>query len=525
MPSTLRLLIVEDSENDALLTIRELRRAGYEVSFERVETAEAMAAALARQSWDLVIADYALPRFSGVAALEVLKTTGLDIPFIIISGSIAEDIAVAVMKSGAQDYMMKSQMKRLIPSVERELRDAEGRRQHRQAEEALRDSEALKAAIFDSALEAIITIDYAGRVVEFNPEAGRTFKFNRDQVLGKRMAELIIPLRHHEAFDNCLAVEKAATAGNRLELTALRSDGVEFPVELSLATIFTKARPMIIVYIRDLTEQKRQEEGRRQALKLEEENRHIHEANRLKSEFLANMSHELRTPLNGVIGFAEILIDGKAGAVNPDQKEYLNDILTSGRHLLDLINDVLDLAKIEAGKMELDLEILSVNEVTDEVCALMKPLAGRRHIAMTIMPASSPDRATLDLRKFKQILYNLLSNAVKFSPDNGSIKVVLELDAAQQLRLQVQDWGVGIKAEDMPRLFREFQQIDSGTTRQYPGTGLGLALTKKMIELHQGSIEVQSAFGKGSTFIVTIPRQVLPAESRDPGPLGASREL
>jgi signal transduction histidine kinase len=274
-----------------------------------------------------------------------------------------------------------------------------------------------------------------------------------------------------------------------------------------------------------LTEQKRQEEGRQQALKLEEENRHIHEANRLKSEFLANMSHELRTPLNGVIGFAEILIDGKAGAVNPDQKEYLNDILTSGRHLLDLINDVLDLAKIEAGKMELDLEILSVNEVTDEVCALMKPVAARRNIVITIVPASGPDRATLDLRKFKQILYNLLSNAIKFSCDNGSVKILLQLDAAQQLCLQVQDWGVGIKAEDMPRLFREFQQIDSGTTRQYPGTGLGLALTKKMIELHQGSIEVQSAFGKGSTFIVTIPRQVLPAEPRDPGPLGASREL
>ncbi len=525
MPSTLRLLIVEDSENDALLTIRELRRAGYEVSFERVETAEAMAAALARQPWDLVIADYALPRFSGVAALEVLKTTGLDIPFIIISGSIAEDIAVAVMKSGAQDYMMKGQIKRLIPSVERELRDAEGRKQHRQAEEALRDSEALKAAIFDSALEAIITIDYAGRIVEFNPEAGRTFKFNRDEVLGKRMVDLIIPPRHHEAFDGCLAVEKAATAGNRIELTALRCDGAEFPVELSLATISTKARPMIIVYIHNLTEQKRQEEGRQQALKLEEENRHIHEANRLKSEFLANMSHELRTPLNGVIGFAEILIDGKAGAVNPDQKEYLNDILASGRHLLDLINDILDLAKIEAGKMELDLEILSVNEVIDEVCALMKPVAGRRNIAMTIMPASGPDRATLDLRKFKQILYNLLSNAIKFSCDNGSVKVLLQFDAAQQLCLQVQDWGVGIKAEDMPRLFHEFQQIDSGTTRQYPGTGLGLALTKKMIELHQGSIEVQSVFGKGSTFIVTIPRQVLPAESRDSGPSGAAREL
>ena len=166
------------------------------------------------------------------------------------------------------------------------------------------------------------------------------------------------------------------------------------------------------------------------------------------------MSHELRTPLNAVIGFAEILIDGKAGPTNAEQQEYLNDIRTSGRHLLQLINDILDLAKIEAGKMELDLETFSLRETIQEVCAVMKPLAAQRNIALTVIPAKT-DQITLDRRKFKQILFNLLSNAVKFSRDNGEVKVMLEIDPAQQLCLQVQDRGIGIQAEALPHLFRE----------------------------------------------------------------------
>ena len=227
MSSSLRLLIVEDCENDALLVIRELRRAGYDVSFERVETAAAMTAALARQSW-MLIANYSLPHFSGTAALELLKASNLDLPFIIISGSIGEDLAVAVMKSGAQDYMMKGQIKRLVPSVKRELRDAEGRRQHRQAEEALRDSEARKAAIFDSALDSIITIDYDGKIIEFNPAASRTFQLTHQSSLWQADGYLIIPPRHHQTLGR-LALEKYPTVGNRMELMPGAAMAANFP--------------------------------------------------------------------------------------------------------------------------------------------------------------------------------------------------------------------------------------------------------------------------------------------------------
>jgi protein-histidine pros-kinase len=323
-----------------------------------------------------------------------------------------------------------------------------------------------------------------------------------------------------------LATGEGSIVGKRIEITAMRSDGTEFPVELSLTSISTKARPMFTAYIRDLTEQKKQEEIRERSRELEEQNLRIQEANRLKSEFLANMSHELRTPLNAVIGFAEIMVDGRAGPLNPDQKEYLSDILTSGQHLLHLINDVLDLAKIEAGKMELELETFSAKKVLDEVCALMRPTAAKRNIVIRVEASANNDVVMLDQRKFKQILYNLLSNAVKFSHDKGVVQVVLGLGSKQQLQLQVKDSGIGIKNEDLPRIFREFEQLDSGATRQFPGTGLGLALTKRIVELHGGSITVHSEFGKGSTFTIAIPAAVAEAkESQLQSNLLASREL
>jgi PAS domain S-box-containing protein len=529
MPALLRLLIVEDSVDDALLAVREFKRAGYEVIFERVETAPAMLAALNQHTWDLVIADYSLPKFSGIAALELLKSTGLDIPFVIISGSIGEDVAVDFMKSGASDYLMKGNVKRLVPSIERELRDAEVRRKRRQAEEALHDSEARKAAIVDSALDSIISIDYAGRIIEFNPQAEKTFGYQRDDVIGQPMDELIIPpslrSRHREALARYLATGTGSVVGRRVELTGMRRDGSEFPVELSLTSIST-SQPMFTAYLRDLTEQKKQEESLQRSREIEEQNVRIQEANRLKSEFLANMSHELRTPLNAVIGFAEVLVDGKAGALNAAQQEYLNDILTSGQHLLQLINDVLDLAKIEAGRMELDPEPFLLRTVAEEVCTIMRPIAAKRNVTINLQVAENADPVTLDLRKLKQVLYNLLSNAVKFSHEEGVVRLAISLDQHERLQIQVRDSGIGIKSADLPRIFREFEQLESGASRRFPGTGLGLSLTKKIVELHNGSITVQSEFGKGSTFSITMPRSVAVADKpRDLRDALTSREL
>jgi protein-histidine pros-kinase len=228
-------------------------------------------------------------------------------------------------------------------------------------------------------------------------------------------------------------------------------------------------------------------------------------SDRAKSDFLANMSHELRTPLNAVIGFSEILVDGRAGALNPDQREYLQDILTSGRHVLGLVNEILDLARVASGKLTMSPESFAVGEAAREVCAVFRGEASRKNISLKC-EALQDSVVKLDPMRFKQILYNLLSNAIKFTQENGEVEIRVSVDDdRKRLALRVKDTGIGVKQEDMPRLFDAFEQIDSGLAKRAQGTGLGLALTKKLVELQKGSITVESEYGKGSTFTVTLP--------------------
>ena len=226
-------------------------------------------------------------------------------------------------------------------------------------------------------------------------------------------------------------------------------------------------------------------------------------ASRAKSDFLANMSHELRTPLNAIIGFAEILRDELVGPVNDEQKECINDIRVSGQHLLEMINDILDLSKIEAGKMSLQLEEFLILDAVEEVNAIINALAIKKNIELSL---TCPKNGTIeaDRIKVKQIFYNLLSNAVKFTPDNGKVTTHLKVTSSD-LYVVVTDTGIGISEEDQMKLFAPFTQIDTSKSRRYGGTGLGLALTQRLIELHLGEISVTSEEGQGSTFSFNIP--------------------
>jgi len=233
-------------------------------------------------------------------------------------------------------------------------------------------------------------------------------------------------------------------------------------------------------------------------------NKHLEKASRAKSEFLANMSHELRTPLNSIIGFAELLQLEKFGQLTEKQARYVNNILTSGRHLLGLINDILDLSKVESGKMELVLSECSFPELIESIKIILKELAFKKNITIESHIAPKVSVINADEKKVKQIMYNLLSNAIKFTPDGGKVDVKADIKD-EELRVSVADTGIGIKQEDMDKLFKTFQQIDSEYTQKYGGTGLGLSLTKKLVELHGGKIWAESELGKGSTFTFTIP--------------------
>jgi len=244
-------------------------------------------------------------------------------------------------------------------------------------------------------------------------------------------------------------------------------------------------------------------------------NRQLEQSNRYKSEFLANMSHELRTPLNAVLGFSEILLDATMNLTSGERIEFLRNIHSSGQHLLGLINDILDLAKIEAGKMELHAEDMPVAEALQEVTSILEPMARQQGLQLIMAGLADVGVIKADRSKFKQVLYNLLSNAVKFTPPPGQITVTVK-DSPEQLTVSVHDTGIGMKEEDLPKLFREFEQIDGSYTRRYQGTGLGLALCRRFVEMHGGRIWAESHFGKGSTFTFTIPRDPRMATATEP---------
>jgi signal transduction histidine kinase len=238
-------------------------------------------------------------------------------------------------------------------------------------------------------------------------------------------------------------------------------------------------------------------------LEIEDKSRQLEVASQHKSEFLANMSHELRTPLNAIIGFSEVLAEGMFGEINDKQAEYLRDILDSGRHLLSLINDILDLSKIEAGRMELELEDFDLPGAIDNALTLVRERAGRRGIALGRAIDGRVGTIRADERKVKQVLLNLLSNATKFTPEGGRVDVRAAVNDTM-LEVSVADTGVGIAPEDQEAVFEEFRQVGTAATK-VEGTGLGLALSRKFIELHGGRIWVKSEVGVGSTFTFTLP--------------------
>lgn len=243
---------------------------------------------------------------------------------------------------------------------------------------------------------------------------------------------------------------------------------------------------------------------------LKYKNIELERANRIKSEFLAVMSHELRTPLTAVIGFSELLLEEVLGPVNHDQKESLREVLKNGEHLLHLINSILDLAKVEAGKMKLDIEPLNLNDMVVDIKNSVSPLIDKKNISFNHEVPNDIPLLYADQRKLRQIILNLISNAIKFTPENGSVTLratFRETKKVSEFVIEVEDTGIGIDIQNKEQIFEAFKQVDGSYTRQFQGTGLGLALTKQFVELHGGTIDFISEVGKGSNFIIRLPQE------------------
>lgn len=388
-------------------------------------------------------------------------------------------------------------------------------------DQRLRDQQFYTRSLIESNIDALMMTNPQGIISDVNKQMMALTGRTRDELIGAPCRNFFTdPARADAAIKRVLSENKVSD----YELTVRAYDGTETVVSYNAATFHDRDRKLqgVFAAARDVTERKRFERT------LEEKNVELEHASLMKSEFLATMSHELRTPLNAVIGFSEALKDGMVGDMTDTQREYISDIFTSGQHLLSLINDILDLSKVEAGMMALELESVELQGLLSNSLLIVREKAALQRIQLKLETDADLGTFELDLRKTKQIVYNLLANAVKFSAAGGVVTLAVKQVTREQvgiiegdwpvhgfevpsseheqfLQLSVSDTGIGIAQADMDKLFKAFSQIDSSLARKFEGTGLGLAMVKQLTELQGGSVAVASREGAGARFVAWLP--------------------
>jgi diguanylate cyclase (GGDEF)-like protein/PAS domain S-box-containing protein len=407
--------------------------------------------------------------------------------------------------------------------------------------------------VLDDTQDMIATTDNEGRIVEFSKGGERILGYSRDEVIGMDASQFYVDPEERATVLDTLRRKGAIY---NYETRLRRKDLSVVDISLTISQLRNKMGNIIgtVGISKDITEEKslrnelrlKNEELGELNLRLEDKvlertrelekiNRELKRANEIKARFISNMSHELRTPLNSILGFSEILLEHTFGPLNEKQQRHVSNISASGKHLLQLVTNILDLAKIEAGKVDVFYEDFPVADAVDEVVMIMNSLASKKSIHIAV-EAPRDHVFSTDKVKFKQILYNLLSNAIKFSPEGGDVGIKVEfpknkvqelpwaVEGQTLLKVSVRDKGTGIKPRDMERIFDEFEQADSSLSRDYGGTGLGLSLTKKLIDLQGGQIHVESVYGEGSEFTFSLPsgtreKRKEPAAELKSGPL------
>ncbi len=367
----------------------------------------------------------------------------------------------------------------------------------RRAEAALRTSDAKFRGLLESAPDAVVIVDRDGRITLVNAQAEEMFGYSRNEILN-RSVEMLLSQHSRQAHagrrSDYSARPETRPMGITLDIVGRRKNGGEFPAEIELSPLETDEGLLITSVIRDVTERRRTD----QALRLL--NKELEAASRHKTEFLANLSHELRTPLNAILGASELMADGLFGPLNEKQLEYSHDIHQGGTHLLGLINDILDLAKIEAGRLDLHLSQFDLRSVMESSAAIVRERAARKSLELNVTPPPEEIIVEADQRKVKQIVYNLLTNAVKFTPEGGRVAFTAHRNG-KEIIFAVEDTGPGVAQELRERVFEEFFQAPDSRE----GTGLGLALCRRLVELHGGRIWLETEGGQGSRFLFTIP--------------------
>jgi PAS domain S-box-containing protein len=542
-----RILIVEDSRTQAEALRFALESHGFDVTVA-TDGMQALSL-LGDHTVDMVLSDVHMPRMTGFELCARLKSSPdtRDVPVILLTSRSDPLAIVQGLEAGADNFITKPyEAEYLIERVRMILGNRSRKRRMNMGvdvtflgkqfvinsdkeqildllistfEEIVRSNHDLAArteelhSILESIGEGVVVADNDGKLVLHNRTA--------EQILGTETLAIRpsdwpqLGMFLFTADQRPIPMEELpltrATRGESLddvEMLFARPSGRE-----SCTCLAVSARPLRdengnirggVIAFRDINERKRAEATlAAQSVELARAKERAEQESRYKSQFLANMSHEFRTPLNAIIGFSELLEEQTMGTLNERQKEFVGYVMQGGRHLLALINDILDLSKVEAGRMQLSLELVSVGSLVEDVRQTVQPLAERQGIKLTFQIAEGLPSVFVDPMRIKQILFNLISNGIKFNHRHGSVH--LEVRAQEDRLLWViSDTGLGIREEDQCRLFREFERIEH-LGPKLEGTGLGLALTKRLVELHGGTIGVSSHAGKGSTFTVDIP--------------------
>jgi PAS domain S-box-containing protein len=364
------------------------------------------------------------------------------------------------------------------------------------SEATLRESEERYRKLVEfSPIGIAIQSDY--KIIYANPASMKIFGVSKPEELIGEQVFRFIPSDYHDIVKERFRKQKSGEIAHLMEMKFLRLDGTSVDVEIVSIPFTYMGKQGTYAIIQDVTEHKKIKE-------MSLENERLLMASKAKSEFVATMSHEMRTPLTSIIGFSELLRDKKiTGELNEQQEHFINKVLTNSNHLLELINNILDLSKIEAGKIELVIEKFSVPSIIDETVTLIKETATKRNIV--IKKELEPFDIEADKLRFKQILLNLLNNAVKFCKPDGGVVTISAKRSGDKAQISISDTGIGIKKDDIERMFWAFEQLESGISRKYGGTGLGLAISKRLVELHGGTVEVKSKYGEGSTFTFSLP--------------------
>ena len=544
LASQVEILLVDDRPENLLALEAILEPLGHVLI--RAQSGEAALRALLAHDFAVILLDVQMPGMNGFEVARIAKSREKTrhIPIIFLTAISKEDEYVFTGYSvGAVDYLFKpfqpeilrSKVAALVDLHLKQLKIADQEQQLRVAERQdmelrhmreLLQSEARFRDIVGSAMDAILSIDDKGTVTLFNSTAERVFGCPATEAVGSSVLQFFPPSDRAGVLQRIFKVaggttDKLSNPMTPTSMQAVRSNGTPFPIEASVSCMETPGGNIYTIILRDVSERVAHEERlRKQAESLAETTAELKAANEelnvrqldleramtARSRFYASMSHELRTPINAVLGYSTLLLERIYGPLNDKQAEGIERTQRAARHLLELVNDVLDLSKIEAGKIDLRLQPVTFPSLIEDLFVTVRPLADE-HGSSLDLKLDEEVRVVTDPRRVRQILLNLLSNAIKFG--NGKpINVTCNKRDDGGIVIEVTDHGPGIPPQDLDRIFQEFVQL--GKTQLQDGTGLGLPISRRLAELLQGSLTVRSAQGEGSTFTLSLPAEVEP---------------